>query len=226
MCSAKKAVFKKVKSIKRILYGGNKMAGAKNLSLTNLMSHIYEPKRQNRWVLSITISDAVKNLASGGDADLNTMGEELAFAAHTASRPQITYDQTELHRQNERFYVAGKPTWNEIEMEFYDYITGDKSAASILWNWANAIYNPLTGAMGYKYAYSTTATLSLLGPDGEVVESWGLFYLWPANVNWNSLSSESSDVMNVSVTFRYDYAVMASEKNGPDYAKETTPETP
>ena len=183
----------------------------KNLSLTNAMSNKYEPKRQNRWVISILPPTAAGETFAGG-------AEELAFAAHTANRPDITFDQTEMHRQNERFYVAGKPTWGEITMEFYDFVNGENSASRVLWNWATAIYNPVTGSMGYKADYSTTATLSLLDPIGDVAETWSLFYIWPTSVNWNELSSESSEIVNVSVTFRYDYALMgvsadlASEK--------------
>lgn len=190
---------------------------SKNLSLSNLMSNKYEPKRQNRWVLSFTLSDGMKAMVTAAGIDVTGFGEELAFAAHTANRPEITYDQTELHRQNERFYVAGKPTWNELSIEFYDFINGPKSASNILWHWASSVYNPVTGAMGYKMNYTTTATLSLLDPEGKVVETWGLFYLWPASVNWNELSAESSDVMNVSVTFRYDYAILGADVSDPGY---------
>lgn len=189
----------------------------KNLSLTNLMSNKYEPKRQNRWVLSFTLTDWIKNVVNqmGGDAD--SFGEELAFAAHTANRPEVSYEQTETHRINERFYYAGKPTWNELVIEFYDFVNGPLSASNAMWLWNTAIYNPLTGSMGYKMNYSTQGTLSLLDPEGGVAESWGLFYLWPATINWNELSAESSDVMNVTANFRYDYAILGTTSNAPKY---------
>lgn len=183
----------------------------KSLTLTNVFSNKFEPKRQNRWVMSFTppVVAASVNITSekGGAID------ELAFAAHTANRPEITFDQTEFHRQNEKFYVAGKPTWNELSMEFYDFINGSKSASYTMWLWASSIYNPVTGAMGYKKDYTSTATLSLLDPLGKVAETWSLFYLWPATITWNELSSESSDIVNVSVTFRYDYALMGEPGN-------------
>lgn len=187
----------------------------KSLSLTNVLSNTYEPKRQNRWVMSFLAPIAATT--AGVTTDTGGHIDELAFAAHTANRPEITFDQTEFHRQNERFYVAGKPTWNELTMEFYDFVNGPKSASHTMWLWATSVYNPVTGAMGYKQDYTSTATLSLLDPLGAVAETWSLFYLWPASVTWNELNSESSDIVNVSVTFRYDYALMGTPASTRDY---------
>jgi len=183
----------------------------KSLSLTNIFSNKYEPKRQNRWVMSFT--PPIMAEAAGMTSEVGGYTDELAFAAHTSNRPEISYEQIEHHRQNERFYVAGKPTWNELTMEFYDFVNGPKSVSHIMWLWSSAVYNPITGAMGYKMDYVSTGTLSLLDPIGDVAETWSLFYLWPATITWNELSSESSEIMNVSVTFRYDYALMGTPEN-------------
>lgn len=183
----------------------------KNLSLTNTMSNKYEPLRQNRWIMTFT---SLPEVIEGDGA------EELSFAAHTANRPQITFDETEYHRMNERFYTAGKPTWNTISMTFYDFIKGKNSASHIMWEWSNKIYNPVTGAMNYKMAYTTNSVLSLLDPAGNVAETWNLFYLWPQDINWNELDSSSSEIMNVNVTFRYDYAIKGNNPSGPETSYE------
>lgn len=140
-------------------------------------------------------------IPGGGD------GGNLTFCAHTCNRPQITYNQTEIHRLNERFYTAGKPTWSELTMSFYDYIQGPNSVSEILWNWNQTIYSPITGAMGFKVEYSTSGTLAMLDPAGGVVQVWNLFYIWPHTITYNDLSAESDNPMEVGTTFRYDYAV-------------------
>ncbi len=177
-----------------------------NLDLTNKFSSLYEPMRKNRWIMTFTLP-----------TDVAGYGEKLSFAAHTANRPQITFEETESHRQNERFYVAGKPTWNEITMNFYDFIDGEKSASHIMWLWSTMVYNPLNGAMGYKKNYSSVGTLALLDPVGTVAESWNLFFMWPREINWNELDSSSSDLAEVSVTFRYDYAIKGTTPQTIDY---------
>lgn len=182
---------------------------SKNLTLTNTMSHKYEPLRQNRWIMSFGLPGLLP--------DVETALEELSFAAHTASRPNISFEENEMHRMNERFYTAGKPTWGDLAMTFYDFINGDKSASHIMWVWSNIVYDPITGAMNYKKDYTVTGTLSMLDPVGNVAETWSLFYLWPREVTWNDVDSSSSEIMNVNVTFRYDYAVKGATPLGADY---------
>jgi hypothetical protein len=137
--------------------------------------------------------------------------ESLAFAAHTAARPAITYNQIEHQRLNERFYVAGKPTWNELPMTYFDFIRGANSVSSIIYNWSQIVYNPITGAMGFKTEYSTSGTLAMLDPAGGIVQVWNLFYIWPAAVTYGDLSADEDGLTEVSVTFRYDYAVKGTD---------------
>ena len=137
--------------------------------------------------------------------------ESLAFAAHTAARPTITYTAIEHQRLNERFYVAGKPTWNELPMTFFDFIQGAGSVSQILWDWNNVVYNPITGAMGFKKEYTTSGTLAMLDPAGGIVQVWNLFYVWPFTVGWGELSADDDTIAEVAVTFRYDYAVKGTD---------------
>lgn len=174
------------------------------LFLSSAESSILEPIRQNRWVMQFTN-------VPGTTGDSNN---KLAFAAHSASQPSLTFNTAENHRLNERFYSAGKPEWNEISVEFYDYIRGTDSAGHILWQWATSMYNPVTGQMFFKSQFSTSATLSLLDPAGGIIRVWNLFYCFPTEVNWgDSLSADSDDVVSVSANFRYDYAIKGVDIN-------------
>lgn len=159
-----------------------------------------EPKRKNRWILKF---DRVPNKADGT--------EPLAIDILSASRPSVSTEEQEISRLNERFYFAGKPQWEPIECTFYDYDKGSNSAAQILYHWFTAIYNPLTGGQGYAIVYKTNATLVILGPDGKIIEIWDLFGMFPTNVNFNELSYDGSDVMQVNASFRYDYAVLQAD---------------
>jgi hypothetical protein len=48
----------------------------------------------------------------------------------------------------------------------------------------------------------------LLGPVGDVVEEWELKGAFIQSVNFGDLSFESSDPAEISVTLRYDYAIL------------------
>jgi hypothetical protein len=162
-----------------------------------------EPKRKNRWILKF---DSVPNAASSNDAS-----EALAIDILTASRPSVSLDPIELHRLNERFWFASKPSWEPISCMFYDFDKGVKSAAQVLYSWFTAIYNPLTGGQGYAIVYKTNATLVMLGPDGKIIEVWDLFGAFPESVNFQDLNYEGSDAQQVEISLRYDYAVLQSD---------------
>ena len=159
-----------------------------------------EPKRKNRWILKF---DRVPNHASGQDP--------LAIDIFSASRPSVSLDPTEIHRLNERFWFAGKPSWETISCTFYDYDKGKNSAGQVLYSWFTAIYNPLTGGQGYAVVYKANATLVMLGPDGKIIEIWDLFGCFPEQISWQDLSYDGSDAQQVEMTLRYDYAVLQSD---------------
>ena len=162
-----------------------------------------EPKRQNRWILKF---DSVPN------AD-NTASEALAIDILSANRPSVSTDPIELHRLNERFYFASKPTWEPVTCVFYDYDKGKRSAGQILYSWFTAIYNPLTGGQGYAIVYKTNATLVMLGPDGKIIEVWDLFGAFPESVNWNDLTYEGTEAQQVEAVIRFDYAVLQADQS-------------
>lgn len=173
------------------------------LFLSSSQSSVLEPIRQNRWIMQFTRVPG--NLSGNGP-------NKLAFTAHSASQPTLATAAQETHRLNERFYTAGRPEWQEISVEFYDFIDGEDSAGHILWQWATSIYNPVTGQMFFKSQYTTSATLALLDPAGGVIRVWNLFYCWPTEVNWgDTLSSDTEDIISVSANFRFDYAVKGTD---------------
>jgi len=160
-----------------------------------------EPKRKNRWILKF---DRVPNKG-------NNATESLAIDILSASRPSVSLEPIEMHRLNEKFYFASKPSWEAISCLFYDYDKGTNSASQILYHWFTAIYNPLTGGQGYAIVYKTNATLVMLGPDGKIIEIWDLFGSFPENINWQDLSYEGTEALQVEMTLRFDYAVLQAD---------------
>jgi len=171
------------------------------ITLSSSRSSTIEPIKKNRWIFQFS---SVPGTTDGHG--------ELAFAAHTATVPQITYNPVPKARLNENFYIAGKPTWNDISATFYDYIAGTKSAGQILYNWSSSIYNPITGQFFFKKNYAVSATLAQLDPGGAIVRIWNMFYIWPTSVGWGeSVSYDDDNISECNVTFKYDYAIKSED---------------
>lgn len=178
------------------------------LKISDSRSFKLEPLRKNRWVFEFSAIPG--NTGAQSDA--------LAFVAHTCNAPTITFADSTASRLNEQFKYAGNPTWNDITCSFYDFIRNSSatdselSAGDILYNWSCMIYNPLTGQMGYKTQYATSATLAQLDPAGNIVRAWNLFGIFPSSVNFgDGFDYNSGDISEVSATFKYDLAIKISD---------------
>ena len=119
---------------------------------------------------------------------------------------------------NEKYNFAGKPQWNTINCDFYDFIRNgadgqqELSAGDILYNWSCMIYNPLTGQMGYKTQYATSATLAQLDPAGNIIRAWNMFGIFPKNINFgDGLDYSSGEQCLIHSEFAYDLAIKVQD---------------
>ena len=173
------------------------------IMLSNSQSSTLEPLRKNRYIMQFTA------IPGAGGSE-----EAMAFACIQASRPELEVKEKEMKRLHETFYVAGsQATWNTQEVKFYDFIQGSTSASQVFWNWMTSVYNPITGQMFFKTQYTTSATLAMLDPSGQIVEIWNLYYIFPTKVTWGEVGAEADDIMQVSASMRYDFAIKASSVN-------------
>ena len=146
----------------------------------------FEPKLKNRFVMSI---DGIP-----------------AYLIKTAARPSITFEEVELNHMNVKRFVKGKGTWDTIEITLYDPVV--PSAAQAVMEWVRLSHESVTGRDGYSDFYKKDVTIKVLGPVGDVVEQWTLKGAWIQAANFNDLDFSSSDPAEVSVTLRYDYAIL------------------
>lgn len=177
------------------------------LKISDSRSFKLQPLKKNNWVFQFS--------AIPGNAGQN---EALAFVAKSCNAPTITYADTIINRMNERYKFAGNPEWNTINCTFYDFIRNsdasgsESSAGDILYNWSCMIYNPLTGQMGYKTQYATSATLAQLDPAGNIIRAWNMFGIYPQSINWgDGLDYSSGEACEISATFNYDLAIKVTD---------------
>lgn len=172
------------------------------VAISSTKSSTIEPIKKNRWIWQFTS-------VPGNGAEAIS---DLAFAAHSASVPQVTFNATEAQRLNERFWTAGKPTFNDLSCSFYDYIEGSKSSGQIMYNWMQTIYDPITGQMFFKKQYATSGTLAQLDPAGAIVRIWNVFYIWPTSVGFgDALNYDDDGISECAITFKYDFALKAND---------------
>ena len=74
--------------------------------------------------------------------------------------------------------------------------------------WVRLHHESVTGRDGYSDFYKKEIKFNLLGPVGDKVEEWVLKGAFIQTANFNDLDFASSDPADISVTLRYDYAIL------------------
>ena len=173
------------------------------IKISDSKSFKLEPMRKNRFLFQFTS-------VPGNTAGIE---EGLTFVCKSANVPTITFEDTQTKRIHESFHTAGMVSWNHLNVVFNDFIRNTNakeeiSAGDALYNWCSMIYNPLTGQMGYKTQYATSAAEAQFDPAGNIIRSWNIFGIFPVNVDFGgTLSYEDGGATEISSEFAYDIAI-------------------
>lgn len=175
----------------------------------------YNPQRKNNFSLVV---QGLTNLARLGSIDpsLGTLGEEdiiangqeqLILALRSTDVPTVTQNPIEINRGNSTIKFAGKPSFNTLNMEFYDYIGSD--VKDTLLAWQHLSYNRDYDYTGNAASYKKDCQLLQLTPKGEIVRYWDIKGAWLQTVEPGNFSMDSGDeAQTVSATLCYDWAEM------------------
>ena len=146
----------------------------------------YEPKLKNRFIMDI---DGIP-----------------AYTIKTAQRPQITFEEVTLEHMNITRYVKGKGRWQQLQITLYDPIV--PSAASAVIEWIRLHHESATGRDGYQDFYKKNINFQVLGPVGDIIEKWTLNGTFIVDASFGDLDFSSSDPVEITLTLRYDYAIL------------------
>ena len=149
----------------------------------------YEPKRKNRFILRFPSS----------------LGINEWFVIST-SRPKIAINEVEIPFLNTSTYVAGRFTWDAIDVTFKDPI--GPSASQALMEWVRLHAESVTGRMGYAAGYKKDIELEMLDPTGVVVEKWILQGTFLTNVDFGSLEYSDDEIADITATLRMDRCIL------------------
>lgn len=149
----------------------------------------FEPKKQNRFILRFPSSIGLNE-----------------WQVMSASRPKINIGEVEIPFLNTSTWVAGRFTWDAIDVTFKDPI--GPSSMQALMEWVRLHAESVTGRMGYAAGYKKDVELELLDPAGVVVEKWILQGTMLTSVDGGSLDYSAEDIAEINATLRFDRAVL------------------
>ena len=149
----------------------------------------YEPKRQNRFIVRFPSSLGINE-----------------WFVESSARPHITIAATEIPFLNTSTYVAGRFTWQTLNVTFRDPI--GPSAAQALMEWVRLCAESVTGRMGYAAGYKKDVDIEMLDPTGVVVEKWILYGTFLTDVNFNTLAYNQAGLATITATMRMDRCVL------------------
>ena len=165
-----------------------------------------EPKRKFRWLLYWT--------------------GVPQFVIKSVKKPSYSVATTPHQFLNYEFNYPGRVTWNEITITLVDPVQPDstKSLYKILENSGYVIpssYNEATAATiskaGMVDALGTEIKLSQLDADGvNAIETWVIKNPLITSVDFDQLDYSADDLLNITVTIKYDYATIEALPPGKD----------
>lgn len=174
-----------------------------NESLPVWASPIAEPKRSFRFQLNLN--------------DIPT------WMVKTTNRPEPSISDGGKHKFIvHEFKFPGQVTWNDIQVTLIDAIDQDNSRKIVDFLKKAGYVSPSDFHPGFsndnffKKSISKKDFVNILGKvsidtlnaDGKKVETWRLYNAWIKSVNFGDMDYENDSLINIQMTFSYDFATL------------------
>ena len=158
------------------------------LQSTAINSAIFEPKVQNRFLMS-----------------METAGIP-GFMVKNVTAPNFEDEVVKLDHINTYTKIRGKREWGNMDLTLYDPIT--PSGAQAVMEWARLSYESVTGRAGYRDFYKKEIALQILGPVGDVVSEWKISGAFVTSMSQGSFDWSTSEVAELTISVAMDYCVL------------------
>jgi len=149
---------------------------------------------------------------------VSTPRTELTKQVIDFTRPSVSFDPIDIEIYNSRVRLAGKHTWEDINVNLRDDASGmvSKLAGEQLQKQLDFM-EQASAASGADYKFTTRVEI-LDGGNGahepNVLETWEIYGCYVANVNYGDLNYGSSEPVTIAMTLRFDNAVQTPIGNG------------
>lgn len=159
-------------------------------------SNTVETRRRHRWVF--------ESIGRG----TGMFSETELLLLQSASRPQFSFEEPEMHHNQEVSRFAGKQDWESITLTWYD-AEQDPDISRGIYHWIETVVNMVSIHVAHPRFYKRTASLAMLDGTGQHNEVWSLYGTWPTSFNGGELDYTSTEIMTVEAVMRFDRAVRA-----------------
>jgi hypothetical protein len=126
----------------------------------------------------------------------------------SAGRPSLTHDPVQIEAYNSRIFLAGKHTWNEVQVILRDDV--DSAVVKELNSQLNrqvdhANQSSARSGAGYKFTIKVE-TLDGASPTPGILDTYELSGCFISGITYGDLSYATSDQITITATIRYDNA--------------------
>lgn len=175
------------------------MSTINDLGIPGVGTGILQPKLKHLWRATFA------NFGGGTDS------QPVSFQALSVQRPQLEFEEVELHRYNSRAWVAGKHNWQSTTLTIEDDITG--TASRVVQDqlqaqqWLIGAEGPYLGRGQEGALYKFVTTIEQLDGREQPVERWTLEGCFIQNVNYGDLDySDGGSAVTIELSIRFDHA--------------------
>jgi len=170
-----------------------------------------EPKRIYRWVMRMNINNPLMQIDE--------------WLIKRASRPSWSLTESQHSFINHTFYYPGRINYDDLNITLVDSISPNAAVNLQSLLAASGYVTPDKSAEGGPDGYKTVSKAGWAGADGaglgnvqivqmdqdgNSLETWNFYNTWIKSCNLGELNYESDDLLNIDVTFRYDWAEYVS----------------
>ena len=146
--------------------------------------------------------------------DIGRMPNGATWYAKSCKKPEITISTIEHNFLNHKFYYPGRAEWADVTVTLVDPVSPDaaiNTAALIRASGYNPPKNVNDAATISKQASVAalgSVRISQINSEGQAVETWTLWNPFITGVTYGDLDYSSDDMTEITVTLRYDWAII------------------
>jgi len=157
--------------------------------------------------------------------DIGRMPNGATWYAKSCKKPEITISTIEHNFLNHKFYYPGRAEWAEVTVTLVDPVSPDAAinTAAIIraggYNPPKNVNDAATISKQASVAAIGSVKISQINSEGQAVETWTLWNPFITGVTYGDLDYSSDDMTEITVTLRYDWAIIESPHKSETGAK-------
>ena len=151
------------------------------------------------------------NFGAGGDT------YELTKQVSTAAKPNVQFQNQEIHTYNSKINYAGKPNWQTIAVVLRDDQSGNVSKlVGEQMQKQFDFFEQASASAGMDYKFTLRIEV-LDGGNGSfeagILETWECYGCYITQANWQSLSYQEAAPQTIDLTIQPDNCIQMPQEN-------------